>query len=149
MAQLHKSICKLVKSAERENLTPCIRLNGTSDIGWQKLGIFEQYPEVQFYDYTKGIKRIMENDHANYHLTFSRSESNHKTVERVLADTSVNVAAVFSTKRNDGLPTSYMGRRVIDGDLHDLRFLDAQNCIVGLRAKGDARQDQSGFVIHA
>ena len=39
-----------------------------------------------------------------------------------------------------------MGRKVIDGDKHDLRFLDEKNVIVGLIAKGEAKKDISGFV---
>jgi hypothetical protein len=45
------------------------------------------------------------------------------------------------------LPKKYLGRKVIDGDETDLRFLDPKNSIVGLIAKGKARHDQSGFVV--
>jgi hypothetical protein len=37
----------------------------------------------------------------------------------------------------------------VDGDKDDLRFLDPQGVIVGLKAKGDAKHDDTGFVIDA
>jgi hypothetical protein len=37
---------------------------------------------------------------------------------------------------------------VIDGDLSDLRFLDRTGVVVGVRAKGKAKKDVSGFVVH-
>ena len=54
-----------------------------------------------------------------------------------------NVAIVF---RNQ-LPKTYKGFNVVNGDLHDLRFLDPRNSIVGLKAKGKAKTDTSGFVL--
>lgn len=47
-----------------------------------------------------------------------------------------NVAVVFKDK----LPSKWMSRRVIDGDKHDLRFLDPKGVIVGLVAKGLGRK---------
>jgi hypothetical protein len=85
----------------------------------------------------------------NYHLTFSRSETQRN---QLLCDSAlnqgVNVAAVFSTKKGFDLPTEYKGVKIIDGDENDLRFLDPKKCFVGLRAKGPAKKDVSGFVIH-
>ncbi len=57
------------------------------------------------------------------------------------------MAVVFACKREDSLPAKWAGRKVIDGDLHDLRFLDGRGRVVGLRAKGPARKDESGFVV--
>jgi hypothetical protein len=54
-----------------------------------------------------------------------------------------NVAVVF---RKD-LPTTYKGYQVVNGDVSDLRFLDPNNSIVGLKAKGKAKTDMSGFVL--
>ena len=45
------------------------------------------------------------------------------------------------------LPKTYKGFNVVNGDLHDLRFLDPRNSIVGLKAKGKAKTDMSGFVL--
>ena len=81
---------------------------------------------------------------SNYHLTFSRSEANEAQALDVLK-AGGNVACVFS----GSLPETYLGFRVINGDESDLRFLDPSGVIVGLKAKGKAKKDASGFVIHS
>ena len=102
------------------------------------------FPTVQFYDYTKHTNR--KNLPSNYHLTFSRSETNDNKVQEMF-DRGYNVAIVFDTPKNKPLPTEYMGRKVIDGRVHDLRFLDEPGVWVGLSALGDGKKDSSGFVI--
>lgn len=117
-----------------------IRLNGTSDIAWEKFkirdgkNIFELYPNVQFYDYTKNYIRFEKKQPNNYHLTFSMSEDNKgKSME--LLTKGYNVAMVFGVKNVEQLPTTYKGFTVINGDESDLRFLDKDNIIVGLKYK--------------
>ena len=90
------------------------------------------------------ICRLLPN---NYHLTFSRSEEKENQIQakKVLA-LGGSVAYVFSPSRSERLPVKYMGHKVYDGDEHDLRFLQKRG-IIGLRAKGQARKDNSGFVI--
>jgi hypothetical protein len=150
MAQLRHDIALLVKKAKADNKVPCVRLNGTSDLGWEGLAksIMEEFSEIKFYDYTKVLprmKRFCEGKFPeNYHLTFSRSESNWEDCKIVLS-MGGNVAGVFYKV----LPDNYQGYKVVDGDLSDLRFLDDKNVIVGLKAKGKARYDDSGFVIFA
>ncbi len=150
MESLVDSINKVIRKAERENLIPCIRLNGTSDICWENIkhngkNIFEIFPNIQFYDYTKNFTRIdaLTGKWKNYHVTFSRSESrrNHIEAEKLLS-MGVNVAAVYQDAARviDGI-------KAISGDLHDLRFLDKKGFIVALTAKGQAKKDCSGFVI--
>jgi hypothetical protein len=145
MAHLVKDIKAAIRKAERVGMTPVFRLNGTSDIRWETVrvdgfnNIMEMFPTVQFYDYTKLSNR--RNIPANYHLTFSRSESNDAYV-KVALDRGMNVAVVF-----DNLPNTYMGRMVIDGTETDLRFLDPTNVIVGLLAKGKAKKDTTGFTV--
>jgi len=153
LEDISDEITKATKKALKLYLTPCFRLNLTSDLPWEKLrlangkNLFEQHPNVQFYDYTK-IARRMNLNIPNYHLTFSRSEAFGNQVQAAqLLKEGKNVAAVFSTKKGEELPESWKGYKVVDGDKDDLRFLDIQNCIVGLRAKGRARKDNSGFVI--
>jgi hypothetical protein len=106
----------------------------------------EHFPEVQFYDYTKSLSRMREFTGgtlpSNYHLTFSRSESNEVEVDEVLASGG-NVAVVFRGKQ----PETWKGFKVIDGDKSDLRFTDEKNVIVGLTQKGKAKKDESGFVV--
>jgi hypothetical protein len=129
-----------IKQAEKKGLIPCFRLNGTSDIAWEKYGIIEKFPNVQFYDYTKMRNRKVSHL-KNYHLTFSKADGNDMDV-RLAAQAGMNVAAVFKS-----MPETYIGRPVIDGDETDLRFLDPKGVIVGLKAKGKAKKDTTGFVV--
>lgn len=134
LQQLDKEITAIerrVTNVERV----CIRLNGTSDIRYEKLkirdgkNIFELHPDIQFYDYTKNPKRFEIELPANYHLTFSRSETNEATGLRLL-DKGISVAMVFKT-----VPETYKGYRVINGDENDLRFLDPKGVVIGLKYK--------------
>ena len=148
MLDLAYDIQKAIKFAEKQGLTPVIRLNGTSDLSWEKYevpvfctrNIFELFPTVQFYDYTKIIGRKVA-DIPNYHLTFSKADGNDADVARAMLQ-GMNVAAVF-----DEMPAEYMGKEVINADETDLRFLDPKGVIAGLKAKGRAKKDYSGFVI--
>lgn len=155
MMLLAHEISVFIKYAEKLDLTPCIRLNGTSDIRWEVghyveykgnlyHSIFDTFQSVQFYDYTK----IPNRKHIpnNYHLTWSYSGASEKYAAMRPAEFSW--AVVFNTAKNEDLPDSFLGRPVIDADQHDLRFLDSSQCVAGLRAKGRAKQDTSGFVVH-
>lgn len=142
----------LMRRAAKRGLIPCVRLNGTSDIPWERMRgtdgrtLMERFPSVTFYDYTKRPNRATV--WPNYHLTFSRSECNDAQAMREL-ESGRNVAVVFSTRKGEALPLFWHGYRVIDGDMTDLRFLDpSEGCavVVGLRAKGDAKGETSGFV---
>lgn len=136
MSTLHKEIGKAIdKHKKTDPKTKIVfRLNGTSDIRWEKIpvagfkNIFEAYPKVQFYDYTKNPLR-MDLGIKNYHVTFSRSETNHNQAMKILA-AGHNVAMVFKT-----VPKKYEGFKVINGDLSDLRFKDKKGVIVGLTYK--------------
>jgi hypothetical protein len=147
MAQLENEIAAFVRKAKRKDMIPCVRLNGTSDLPWENYGIMEKFPNVQFYDYTKVPSRFIGERKAsmpsNYHLTFSRSESNEQTA-KLISNLGHNVAVVF-----ENLPKKFWGKRVVNGDNTDLRFLDGRNVIVGLTIKGRARHDKSGFVVRA
>lgn len=147
MDQLRKDIKSLVNKASKQNMVPAIRLNGTSDIEWTRLGIVEEFPDVQFYDYTKVLNRVTKDRPSNYHITFSKNESNE--VECLAAiKAGVNVAVVFDTKKGEDLPKAWNGAPVYDGDDTDVRFLDPKGgYVIGLRAKGKARKDQTGFVV--
>ena len=79
----------------------------------------------------------------NYHLTYSLNEDNYNKAIEVLKNGG-NVAVVF---RKD-LPQNFNGYKVINGDEHDLRYLDEKNVVVGLKAKGKAKKDTSGFVMN-
>lgn len=130
----------------KRNLKPCVRINGTSDLWNDEVqGLMYRHPEVQFYDYTKDFNRIiaytMGKLPAHYHLTYSYSGGDTNNAMWCL-DNKVNVSVVFDTKRGKKLPTHHWGFPVVDGDTHDLRFLDkpvdGKGVIIGLRAKGKA-----------
>ncbi len=142
MALLRADIRKAMKQAEKLRLRLVIRLNVFSDIPWEETGIIQEFPTVQFMDYTAIPKRFFKTLPANYHLTFSRKENNDLAVTQVLA-AGGNVAVVF----RGGLPATWNGYRVVDGDVHDNRFTDPKNCVIGLKDKGDGKKDKSGFVV--
>lgn len=152
--ELHKHDLK----ATADKYEPAARLNATSDIRWEstrfnlwpdlakmigwtgsceKVSVLELFPHFQFYDYTKLHNRKKVPD--NYHLTFSMNETN----QAFAAKSKLNVAVVFAGK----LPDTYLGRQVINGDEHDFRPQDPDNCVVGLKVKGKGKVDDSGFVV--
>jgi hypothetical protein len=156
LAQLRGEIRTAVRRATRAGKRLAIRLNGTTDIDWVKLGVVAEFPEVQFYDYTKVPTRAIAWARgelpSNYHLTFSRSESNSVVARRVLA-AGGNVAVVIDESIKD-VGVLKLSASIINGDLHDARFLDgksAQGFLVLLKAKGKARKtaSESGFVLTA
>jgi len=149
--QLVKEISALIKRGAKAKMKVACRLNGTSDLAWESIkfdgkNIMEIFPDIQFYDYTKSSARALRHANgelpANYHLTFSRSESNQADVEKVLA-AGGNVAVVF----RESLQAEYLGKQIVNGDESDLRFNDPRNVVVGLKQKGKAKTDASGFVI--
>jgi hypothetical protein len=145
MLQLIKDIKSAIKQAAKLDLTPVFRLNGTSDLSWEKYkvdgkNIFEIFPDVQFYDYTKVLGRKVA-DYKNYHLTFSAADGNDADVNKAIAQ-GMNVTVVF-----DKIPAEYKGKPVFNADETDLRFLDPKGVVLGLKAKGRAKKDRTGFVV--
>ena len=137
---------KFQKYCEKRGIQPVIRLNGTSDYNWRT--VIEEYPAIQFYDYTKVYNRVAKSWPSNYHLTLSYSEANVEYADNVLKYSTkynANIAVVFRDKNK--IPKVFKGRPVISGDADDLRFLDPQGVVVALYAKGKAKKDMSGFVI--
>jgi hypothetical protein len=165
LADLVAEITRHERSAIRHGLRAAVRLNGTSDLPWEKFPVardgmsyphvFAAFPSITFYDYTKWPLRLRDVQAVpNYGLTYSLSEK--RGAEAHAYDylaAGYGVAVVFDTRKSGDLPQSYpIGERtweVIDGDKTDLRFTDAPSVIVGLRAKGRAKRDDSGFVRHA
>jgi hypothetical protein len=142
MKDLYQDIVKAKKFAEKQGLIPVFRLNGTSDLSWEKyevgttgLNLFQLFPNVQFYDYTKVLGRKVA-QYPNYHLTFSKADGNDADVAKALAQ-GMSVVAVY-----DEIPAG-----VPSADETDLRFLDPKGVMLGLKAKGRAKKDYSGFVI--
>lgn len=131
-----------------------VRLNGTSDIRWsvykyENKTIFEHFPNVQFYDYTKIVKNFYDIV-PNRHLTFSYTGYNWDKCKEVL-DMGFNVAVVFDIFETYNmkaenivpLPTTFKGYPVIDGDVTDYRPFDAKGSIVGLRFKRIQNKDNA------
>ena len=148
MLKLADEIERGIKSAKNAGKIPAFRLNGTSDIVWEKIRfgpqnqtIFEMFPDVEFYDYTK-IAGRKANPDENYSLTFSRSEDNEKAVAKAM-NRGQNVAVVFGEE----LPETWRGPNgerwdVLDGDESDLRFLDPPRSDVGLKQKDRVARTQ-------
>lgn len=163
LIMLTAEIAAHVADARARGMRPAVRLNATSDILWERCpvtipadlshylqqrygvrvaarehrSIMAAFPRVQFYDYTKvpwayRAHRIPR----NYHLTYSYDPQNLAHVSDALA-IGWNVAVPFSGR---DLPREFMGRPVIDGDVHDYRPADGRAAdggpvIVGLRFK--------------
>ena len=147
--QLLKEIGSFARKCDRLGVTPAIRLNGTSDILWEAQfpEVFDNFPGVTYYDYTKHVKRCQANYALpdNYHLTFSRSEDNDGDCISVLNAGRHNVAVVF---RDKNFPETFWDFPTYSADNDDLRFLDPPGGYIGtLMAKGKAKADQSGFVM--
>ena len=153
MMQLIEDISKFQRYCKRRDIQPVVRLNGTTDIRWEliRLGdyqknIFEMFPQVQFYDYTKiANRKVSQID--NYHMTWSYSGANEQYSDMMdkAIDNGMNVAVVF---RKPMQHETWKGYKVIDGDKDDLRIKDPKgNHIVALYAKGKAKKDTTGFVV--
>jgi hypothetical protein len=171
MVLLVSEINRAIRKSKRMGLKLVVRLNGTSDIVWENtpvvfnktdptvpvysFNIFELFPTLTFYDYSKYPTRHKLPN--NYHLTFSYSgaASFNPIVDKWIAKrTNQNMAVVFKTKPSVEnskviLESGYKLLGVIDGDSNDLRFLDSDNVVVGLTAKGKAKTDTTGFVVRA
>lgn len=153
MQALIYSINALIRKAEREGFIPLVRLNGTSDIRWENIkidkqgrNIFELFPTIQFYDYTKIPNR--KNIPANYDLTFSYSGVvSFAPYVRKAVSKGERLAVVFDKKEN--FPEVFLGLPVVSGDDSDVRHLDKRGAVVALFAKGKAKKDMSGFVVRA
>jgi len=146
--KLFKELRDFVSYCTRHKQKPAIRLNGTSDIVWERVmpELFSSFPEVQFYDYTKIIRRLDKPLPKNYHLTFSRSENNEVECKQALK-LGFNVAVVFDNKQP--IPNKFLGCKVVNGDNDDLRFLNKSGVVIGLKAKGKARKDTTNFVVRS
>ncbi|WP_449240233.1 GP88 family protein [Botrimarina mediterranea] len=153
LSKLNSEIAEHADEARAMGLVPCVRLNGSSDVDWSEVApqIFRRHSDCMFYDYSKvpgiALRYAARGDSGsswptNYAITFSVAEHNTKRALQML-EVGVNVSVVFS----GGLPSQWLGVKVIDGDQHDARWLDPNPCVVGLSAKGLAQYDQTGFVV--
>lgn len=150
LEQLEKDIAKHVRYCEKHGKKPAIRLNGTTDIQWERHGIMEKFPKVKFYDYTKLVHRFEKPLPANYELVFSAS--NASDLAREMTDKAKGLGASLAVVFREALPIMYKGLKVVNADAHDLVFKHIKDSgesqvILGLLAKGKAKQDTTGFVV--
>ena len=153
---LRRDVAKLVRVAKRRGLKAQIRLNGTSDIRWERFPEFRalcaDYPAVRFYDYTKYSLRMRRDLPDNYRLTYSLNESPRSWgyAQQYLA-AGYPVAAVFRSVADAKTVierASWRGYRVVDGDEHDARFYDGA-VVTALKPKGKARTGTGGSFLQA
>jgi hypothetical protein len=153
MQQLVVDIKRLIAKAHKQGLQPLVRLNGTSDIRWETIGltvdgvaynnIFDVFPDVSFYDYTKDANR--KGLPLNYDLTFSDSGvAGFQPFVQIAIAKGMRIASVF--RKEQEIPETHRGLTVVSGDKSDVRHLDAKGIVVALYAKGKAKLDMSGFV---
>lgn len=156
MSWLIADLKALQIKAKKDGFFISVRLNTISDIDWNNVkvngqSIFEIFPEIQFYDYTKSHLKFI-NKPKNYYLTYSFTGRNEELC-KVLLEKEKNVAVIFKVKHEISLPKYFMNHKVINGDLTDARFMDAKGVIVGLKFKrignriNEAKVLNSCFVI--
>mgnify|MGYP003322744987 FL=1 len=148
--QLAKEINKIALKSTITNEKFALRLNTLSDVDFVyqlkkycDLDLLndDTYKNIIVYDYTAIIGKVKKYLGTRYHLTLSRKENNEQDVMEAL-EMGGNVAIVFKE-----IPKTYKGYRVVDGDKTDLEMTKYKNVVLGLKAKGDAKKDTTGFVI--
>lgn len=123
--------------AAKDNMTFSVRLNGTSDIDLVTMvkdgkNIMQIFPDVMFYDYTKVITRLQLMDtYKNCDLTYSYNGHNLDACKKLLDNKTARVAMVFE----HDLPRTFDGYQVINGNEHDMRYIEPKGVIVGLKFK--------------
>lgn len=153
MLSMCADVWSLVRKASKLGMTPLVRPNGTSDIPFENIPvidgktIFQLFPDVQFYDYTKHPSRNLDGKTSgNYDLTYSFSSVTPKpiSIKGLTNKHNRRTAVVFD--RAENIPSEFRGWPVVDGDDTDVRHIEPVNVVVALYAKGKAKQDMSGFV---
>ena len=148
LAMIKREIERYYARSQREGWDLVVRLNGTSDIRWERYGLIQSLPLVQFYDYTKLSNR--RGVPANYDLTFSYSgvPAYRKQVDTAVSK-GMRMAVVFRNRAGavDAMSNGFEGIPAVDGDDTDIRHLDPVGHVVALYAKGRAKVDTTGFVV--
>lgn len=142
ITKLENEIDNFISLCTKQGKRAAFRLNTISDIPWEKYGIPQNFPNAQFYDYTKAANRLGKTPD-NYGLMFSYSQTPkyQKQVARAL-QTNAPIAVVF----RGFVPVGkyFLGREIIDGDKSDLINLNqGQGKIIGLKLKGGKQTQQS------
>lgn len=134
IAQLKKELANFEKLCFKNGVVPYIRLNVISDIQWEletNGAIPQSFPNINFFDYTKVAKRL-DRTPSNYQLMFSYSNAPQyqESVKKALK-TNVPISVVFF----GDMPSTFMGKRVVNGDNSDIENLKHKGCIIGLKYK--------------
>lgn len=151
LAKLRQELRRFSNLCAKQDVQGVVRLNVLSDISWEDHGIPQEFPELEFYDYSKRGLRIKRLEAAhkrgellNYRLMFSYSgREQFNTQVNLALSTDVPVAVVFKGP----MPPEFFGRPVVDGDASDWDNVNAGRVVVGLKAKGSATTDTTGFVV--
>ena len=166
---LIRDIDRLIRKAKKLGLKAAVRLNGTTDTKWESQpvvidgvkiaeNIMALYPDVIFYDYTKWpyAKRPNETLPVNYHLTFSRSETNQDQIaENIYHGRNATVVVdIKSSDKTTAIPITWREIPTFDADRSDFRPNDPIGRVLILRyksAKASSLADAlaSGFVVPA
>jgi hypothetical protein len=145
LSMLKKELHNFIKLCGRQNVVPVTRLNVLSDIPWETyIDFADEFRALFSYDYTKRANRLGKTPD-NYRLMFSYSKAPgfENQVKRALSHR-VPMTAVF----RGGLPSTFLGRPVYDGDISDIANLEQIDSIIGLRVKGhEAKKSNSPFII--
>ncbi|OUU13050.1 MAG: hypothetical protein CBB97_26540, partial [Candidatus Endolissoclinum sp. TMED37] len=131
------------KLCDKQGVQGVVRLNVLSDIQWERHGIPQSFPELFFLDYTKLAKRLGKTP-SNYKLIFSYSDRPQFAKQ---VKTAQQTDAPFAVVFKNGMPSEYLDRPVVDGDQSDILNVLAGRVVIGLKAKGSAKKDTSGFVV--
>lgn len=140
-----------IARAVRKHGSIRVRLNVVSDLRFERImpELFAVFGDsVRWYDYTAAPISARDDDALPVGYSLTRSAKETHTAEDVahMVNRGATVAVPMAVRRGEPLPAVWHGMRVIDGDASDDRTLDPAGVIVGLRAKGDAIGDTSGFV---
>jgi hypothetical protein len=156
LTQLVKELTKIYTKAQNTKTKICVRLNGTSDLDFLAIvknrlnfdlldystTLESQNFGIIFYDYTKILGKVEKYQNTNYSLTYSFQGTNLEESLKAL-ELNANLAVVFRKK----LPLEFLNTMVVDGDKSDLQTINHKGKVLGLKAKGSAKKDKSGFVV--
>lgn len=140
---LRADIKSVIRKARKLGKTPAVRLNGGSDLDWTE--IYSEFTEVQFWEYTKRPDLALKlNKLPNVQATYSHNEHTTNRITGIMLANGINIAMVFDlwSRKGGDLPANVGSVPVIDGDVHDLRFLDPKGVIVGLRLKSITKPNE-------
>jgi hypothetical protein len=142
-----RELANLEKRANKRGMIPACRPNGSTDYQFEvhMPELFESFPNIQFYDYTKIKSRMFRELPENYSLTFSRSEINDEECLEV-ANKGDNIAIVF-VDLPKALEEGWQDMPVYNGDESDYRPGDPKESVIGLSVKAGIKGNSNGFIV--